>query len=162
MVTVQSGARALPPMFVRIFADLRVPKQPKLCPYIADLSPETLGDLKPMGDFPGQTLAGTSPGACANAHMPGRSYVHWAVALWRGCVLGRKLRRLLIDIPFVSSSHRQLSSLLHDPSCPLPPPHPASHSNFVPIFNAALESYKRKTKKDLASHPLLSSLQSVV
>ena len=35
-----------------------------------------------------------------------------------------------------------------------------SHSNFVPIFNAALESYKRKTKKDLASHPLLSSLQS--
>ena len=35
-----------------------------------------------------------------------------------------------------------------------------SHSNFGPIFNAALESYKRKTKKDLASHPLLSSLQS--
>ena len=35
-----------------------------------------------------------------------------------------------------------------------------SHSNFVPIFNVALESYKRKTKKDLASHPLLSSLQS--
>ena len=34
------------------------------------------------------------------------------------------------------------------------------HSNFVPIFNAALESYKRKTKKDLASHPLLSNLQS--
>ena len=36
----------------------------------------------------------------------------------------------------------------------------ASHSNFVPIFNAALETYKRKTKKDLASHPLLPSLQS--
>jgi hypothetical protein len=35
-----------------------------------------------------------------------------------------------------------------------------SHSNFLPIFNAALESYKRKTKKDLTSHPLLSSLQS--
>ncbi len=34
-----------------------------------------------------------------------------------------------------------------------------SHSNFVPIFNAALESYKRKTKNDLTSHPLLSSLQ---
>src|SRR6266849_8501934 len=33
-------------------------------------------------------------------------------------------------------------------------------SNFVPIFNAALESYKRKTKKDLASHPLISCLQS--
>jgi hypothetical protein len=27
------------------------------------------------------------------------------------------------------------------------------------IFNAALESYRRKTKKDLASHPLLASLQ---
>jgi hypothetical protein len=35
-----------------------------------------------------------------------------------------------------------------------------SHSNFLPIFNAALQSYKRKTKKDLPSHPLLSSLQS--
>jgi hypothetical protein len=35
-----------------------------------------------------------------------------------------------------------------------------SHSNFVSIFNAALESYKSKTKKDLASHPLLPSLQS--
>jgi hypothetical protein len=28
------------------------------------------------------------------------------------------------------------------------------------IFNAALETYKRNTKKDLASHPLLPSLQS--
>ena len=36
----------------------------------------------------------------------------------------------------------------------------ASHSNFVSVFNAALESYKRKTKNDLASHPLLPSLQS--
>ena len=35
-----------------------------------------------------------------------------------------------------------------------------SHSNFVSIFNAALESYKSKTKKDLASHPLLPSLES--
>ena len=35
-----------------------------------------------------------------------------------------------------------------------------SRSNFVSIFNAALESYKRKTKRDLASHPLLPSLQS--
>ena len=35
-----------------------------------------------------------------------------------------------------------------------------SQSNFVSIFNAALESYKRKTKRDLASHPLLPSLQS--
>ena len=35
-----------------------------------------------------------------------------------------------------------------------------SQSNFVSIFNAALEVYKRKTKKDLASHPLLPSFQS--
>jgi hypothetical protein len=35
-----------------------------------------------------------------------------------------------------------------------------SHSNFAPIFNAALETYKRKTKKDLAKHPLLPRLQS--
>ena len=35
-----------------------------------------------------------------------------------------------------------------------------SQSNFVSVFNAALETYKRKTKKDLASHPLLPTLQS--
>ena len=35
-----------------------------------------------------------------------------------------------------------------------------SHSNYPPIFNAALETYKRKTKKDLAKHPLLPRLQS--
>ena len=33
-------------------------------------------------------------------------------------------------------------------------------SNFASIINAALESYKSKTKKDLTSHPLLPSLQS--
>ena len=49
-----------------------------------------------------------------------------------------------------------------------PPPYPptsmsavsSSRSNFVSIFNAALETYERKTKKDLASHPLLPSFQS--
>jgi hypothetical protein len=35
-----------------------------------------------------------------------------------------------------------------------------SHSNFSPIFNVALEKYKRKTKQDLAKHPLLARLQS--
>jgi hypothetical protein len=35
-----------------------------------------------------------------------------------------------------------------------------SHSNFAPIFNVALEKYKRKTKQDLAKHPLLARLQS--
>jgi len=32
--------------------------------------------------------------------------------------------------------------------------------NFASIFNAALENYNRKTKNDLASHPLLPKLQS--
>ena len=35
-----------------------------------------------------------------------------------------------------------------------------SRSNFASVFNTALEMYKRKTKEDLASHPLLLSLQS--
>ena len=34
-----------------------------------------------------------------------------------------------------------------------------SDSKFASIFNAALETYKNKTKKDLASHPLLPVLQ---
>ena len=34
-----------------------------------------------------------------------------------------------------------------------------SHSNFASIFNAALETYKHKTKRDLSSHPLLPTLQ---
>jgi hypothetical protein len=46
------------------------------------------------------------------------------------------------------------------PTVPTTPSTSTSQSNFVSIFNAALESYKRKTKKDLASHPLLPSLQS--
>ena len=35
-----------------------------------------------------------------------------------------------------------------------------SRSNFVAIFDAAVEAYKQKTKTDLATHPLLPSLQS--
>ena len=35
-----------------------------------------------------------------------------------------------------------------------------SPSNFASIFNVALEKYKRKTKQDLAKHPLLPRLQS--
>ena len=34
-----------------------------------------------------------------------------------------------------------------------------AYSNFESIFNAALDTYKRRTKKDLASHPLFRSLQ---
>jgi hypothetical protein len=51
-------------------------------------------------------------------------------------------------------------SLLHDPTMSTAPSTSTSQSNFVSIFNAALESYKRKTKRDLVSHPLLPKLQS--
>ena len=44
-------------------------------------------------------------------------------------------------------------------TAPTPPTASTSQSNFASIFNASLELYKRKTKKDLASHPLLPSLQ---
>jgi hypothetical protein len=37
---------------------------------------------------------------------------------------------------------------------------PTSRPNFLAIFNAALKAYKRKTKNDLASHPLLPKLES--
>ena len=77
-------------------------------------------------------------------------------AVVRGCAKA-KLRRLLIAIPFISSAHPQTFTHF---SMTTAPSTSTSHSNFVPIFNAALESYKHKTKKDLASHPLLSSLQS--
>ena len=36
----------------------------------------------------------------------------------------------------------------------------ASQSNYVSIFNTALENYEHKTKTDLISHPLLPSFQS--
>ncbi len=35
-----------------------------------------------------------------------------------------------------------------------------SQSNFASIFNAALESYKRKTKQNIPSHPLFMNLES--
>jgi hypothetical protein len=35
-----------------------------------------------------------------------------------------------------------------------------SSTNFEAIFTAALEAYKKKTKKDIASHPLAAELQS--
>ena len=67
----------------------------------------------------------------------------------RGCVCGLYLgasKGAYISIP--PSSWPTMSTA------------PSTSSNFVSIFNAALESYKRKTKKDLASHPLLPTLQS--
>jgi len=35
-----------------------------------------------------------------------------------------------------------------------------SSSNYQPIFDNAIEAYKKKTKKDLCSHPLLDKLQN--
>jgi hypothetical protein len=69
--------------------------------------------------------------------------------VWAVTVLGRKKGRLLVDAPF---SPRSIMSTAPSTSTSL--------SNFASIFNASLESYKRKTRKDLASHPLLPSLQS--
>ena len=39
-------------------------------------------------------------------------------------------------------------------------PTAASSSNYLPIFDSALEAYKKKTKNDLTSHPLLGKLES--
>jgi hypothetical protein len=80
----------------------------------------------------------------------------------RGCAMavGRKLGRLLIDPPFVSSTHHQLSLSSPPSIMSAGPSTSTSNSNFASIFSAALTSYKRKTKKDLTSHPLLPSLQS--
>jgi hypothetical protein len=36
----------------------------------------------------------------------------------------------------------------------------ASSQNYQSIFDNALEAYKKKTKKDLRSHPLLAKLQT--
>ena len=39
-------------------------------------------------------------------------------------------------------------------------PTSTSSTNFETIFTAALEAYKKQTKKDIASHPLAAQLQS--
>ena len=85
--------------------------------------------------------------------VPGVSYRMWAV----GCHI-LTLRRLFIDAPFVSITHHQTIPVPHTMSAV--PSTSTSHSNFASIFNAALEKYKRKTKQDLAKHPLLPTLQS--
>jgi len=103
-----------------------------------------------------EKLIGRNSGI-GNMEMPTGQGIHWAVGLYS---LGRKLRRLLTAVPFVSSNHHQLSLFSPQSIMSAAPSTSTSHSNFVPIFNAALESYKRKTKKDLASHPLLPSLRS--
>ncbi|KAF8259321.1 hypothetical protein EI94DRAFT_1790570 [Lactarius quietus] len=40
------------------------------------------------------------------------------------------------------------------------PPTSAPSTNFETLFKAALKEYKKQTKKDIASHPLATQLQS--
>ena len=75
-------------------------------------------------------------------------------------VFQRSTRRKIIASSHTVRSSRQLS--LSSPPCSIMSADPStftSNSRFASILNAALESYKRKTKEDLASHPLLPSLQ---
>src|SRR6267154_184744 len=80
-----------------------------------------------------------------------------------GCHILR-LGRLFIDAPFVSITHHQLSLSLFSTGSHImsavPSTSTTSHTNFASIFNTALEKYNRKTKQDLAKHPLLPRLQS--
>jgi hypothetical protein len=72
--------------------------------------------------------------------------------------LRTRARRLLIDPPL--SYHPPISLSSPRSIMSAGPSTSTSNSNFTSIFNAALKSYKHKTKKDLTSHPLLPSLQS--
>ena len=99
----------------------------------------------------------TSPPPTTQGEYPQAWYIGYASRL--GAVGGRQARAPSYRSPFVSSTHHQLS-LSSPPSIMSDGPSTStSNSNFASIFNAALESYKRKTKKDLTSHPLLPSLQ---
>jgi hypothetical protein len=71
------------------------------------------------------------------------------------------------NINTTALSLRLISLPLHEPH---PTPSPliimshnttiASPSNFDSVLNSALDAYKKRTKVDLASHPLLSRLQT--
>ena len=63
-------------------------------------------------------------------------------------------------VPNSDAAHLRLDRPSIMSTAPTAPSTSTSQPNFVSIFNAALESYKRKTEKDLASHPLLPSLQA--
>jgi hypothetical protein len=96
-------------------------------------------------------------------HTAKSQNVYWVVASWlvgSSAVLGRKQARLLIHDSFVSSTHHRLSLFFPPSIMSTVPSTSTSHSYFASIFNTSLEIYKRKTKKDLASHPLLPRLQS--
>ena len=66
--------------------------------------------------------------------------------------------RLLIDAPHSPPIYH----LPHLPQATMSstPSPSTSRSNLDSIFNAALQAYKKKTGKDITSHPLASELQS--
>jgi hypothetical protein len=96
----------------------------------------------------------------------------WQVASVASCLL-RNVGCGLSYTQARAAIHRCALRIIHSsPTIPFPlfsagshtmsavPSTSTSHSNFAPIFNVALEKYKRKTKQDLAKHPLLPRLQS--
>ena len=78
---------------------------------------------------------------------------HRVASFLTGCHVLR-LGRLFID-----ATLRKLSIPHHLTSCPLSLPRLPRIST-LPPFSTLLEKYKRKTKQDLAKHPLLPRLQS--
>jgi hypothetical protein len=89
--------------------------------------------------------------------------VHWGTASWQNAGLWAATYRCPGPShlrPSYHFPHHELSLLSPQSTMSTVASASTSHSNFASIFNAALESYKHKTKKDLASHPLLPSLQS--
>ena len=75
------------------------------------------------------------------------------LTVWPGTQRGSAQPRVLGNVATVLGSYPR-TNMSTVPSAS------TSHSNFVSIFNAALETYKRKTKQDLTSHPLLPTLHS--
>jgi len=67
--------------------------------------------------------------------------------------------RLFIEQSLITNHRLPLFSLRASHSMSAVPSTSTSHSKFVSIFNAALETYNRKTKQDLSKHPLLPRLQ---
>jgi hypothetical protein len=88
---------------------------------------------------------------------------HWAAASrlialigHMGCIRATYLSRT----PSYHPSIANYPSLLPRSIMSTDPSTSTSQFNFASVFNTSLESYKRNTKNDLASHPLLPSLQS--
>ena len=95
-------------------------------------------------------LSGT-PGSANLLHGARPTRAHPCSAL---CT--KRASDLLQFYPFsvISSQAHSTGTMSHTPPTTTPSP------NFETIFTTALEAYKKKTKKDIASHPLATKLQS--